>query len=104
MKNLILLAFLSLFSAMLLCGCGQASRKLTSADLKAFDGAGADLKQSWARAQAAAATNDYVVAILTLRSMLHQDLSKQQLGAVQNALANYDAKLMKAVDRGDPAA
>ena len=92
------------FSALLLCGCGQGGRKLTSADIKAFEGASPELKQNWAQAQGAAGTNDYVVAILTLRSMLHQNLSKEQLEAVQNALSTYDAKLMKAADRGDPAA
>jgi hypothetical protein len=90
--------------AALLFGCGQSSSKLTSADLKTFDGATPQLKQNWAQAQAAAATNDYVQAIVTLRSMLSANLSKEQIEAVHNALSACDAKLMKAVNRGDAAA
>jgi hypothetical protein len=89
---------------LLIAGCGPGGRKLTSADAKAFDGASPELKERWAKAQAAAATNDYVGSILTLRSMLSAGLSKPQIDAVQDALASYDAKLMKAVDKGDPAA
>ena len=93
-----------MWCAALLFGCGQSSSKLTSADLKTFDGATPQLKQNWAQAQAAGATNDYVQAIVTLRSMLSANLSKEQIEAVQNALSACDAKLMKAVNRGDAAA
>ena len=104
MKNLISFLLLAVSSALLLCGCGQASPKLTSANKKAFDGATPELQQRWAQDQAAGATNDYVQAIVTLRSMLSRGLSKEQIEAVQNALSSYDAKMMKAVDRGDAAA
>ena len=103
MKSLLLLAVPVPLLLVLVCSCSPGGRKLTSADLKAFDGATPELKQSWTRSQATAATNDYVSAILTLRAMLHQNLSKEQLDAVQNALAAYDKKLMKAANRGDAA-
>ena len=99
-----LLACFAMFSAVVLCGCGQGSRKLTAADLKAFEGASPELKQSWAQAQSSSATNDYVLAILTLRSMLSRNLSKEQMDAVQHAIITCDGKLMKAADRGDVAA
>ena len=72
--------------------------------MKAFDGATPELQQKWARAHASGATNDYVQCILILRSMLSPSLSKDQIEAVQNALSAYDAKMMKAVSRGDPEA
>jgi hypothetical protein len=85
-------------------GCGQSGTQLTSADLGAFDSATSEMKQRWSSAQAAAATNDYVGSILTLRSMLSPSLSKEQIQAVQKALSSVDSKLMKAVERGDPVA
>ena len=104
MKNRILFSTWAILSAVLLGACGQGNPKLTSADTKAFDSATPQLKQKWAQAQAAAATNDYVQAIVTLRAMLLRDLSKEQVQAVKDALSAFDAKMMKAVDRGDPAA
>src|SRR2546422_120065 len=104
MKRLVLSAAIGAFSVALLCGCGRSASKMTSADMKAFNGATPELTQSWAAAQAAAGTNDYLFAILTLRSILRQNLSAAQLEAVQNAIQTYDAKLMKAADRGDATA
>jgi hypothetical protein len=103
-NRFVLFAPIALFSIVLVNGCGPGGRKLTSADAKAFDNASPELKERWAKAQASIATNDYVGSIVTLRSMLSAGLSKPQIDAVQDALASYDAKLMKAVDHGDPAA
>jgi hypothetical protein len=99
MKNLILISSVSLFCA-LLFGCGKGP-KLTAADQKAFANAAPEIKQSWAQAQAAAATNDYVLAMVTLRSMLGPALSVEQIEAVQNAIRTYDAKLVNAASHGD---
>ena len=93
-----------MLSAALFCGCGRGGPKASSADQKAFDGASPELRELWVQAQAAAATNDYVVAIMTLRSMLPRNLSEGQMAAVQNALGNCDSKLTRAASRGDPAA
>ncbi len=103
-NRLTLLSLVAVFSCAVLLGCGRGRGKLTAADMRAFDGAAPGIKQSWAQAQAAAETNDYVQAILTLRLLLRQDLTQQQVDAVRNALISDDAKLMRAVDRGDPAA
>jgi hypothetical protein len=85
----------------LFCGCGRSGTELTEADARAFDGAPTELKQYWAQANAAAATNDYVQAIFTLRSLLRQSLTAEQLAAVQKALEAFDAQMMEAVARGD---
>jgi len=104
LKSFILFASLAVFFATLLCGYGQGTARLTPADLTAFDGAAPELIESWVQAQAAAGTNDYVRAILTLRSMMPRNLSGEQMKAVQNAIGACDAKLMKAANRGDSAA
>ena len=87
-----------------LCGCGEGQPKVTSADLKAFDGAAPELKQAWAEAHAAAATNNYGAAVMKLRSMLPHDLSVPQVETIQNAMRAYNLKLLAEADKGDPAA
>jgi hypothetical protein len=105
MKLLRLFASLQLLAlALLLSGCGPGAPKVTTADNKAFETASPELKQDWAQSQAAAGTNNYTVALVTLRSMLAQNLSIEQIEAVQNAMRACNAKLMKAVENGDPAA
>ncbi len=104
LKTLILFSSLAVLSAALLCGCGKGSSGGDSADQKAFDSASPELKELWAQSQAAAGTNDFVAAVMPLRSMLTRNLSEQQMQAVQTALGNLDAKLMRAASRGDPAA
>lgn len=88
----------------ILAGCGEKAPKVTATDAKAFEGADPELKVSWDRARASGATNDYVGAILTLRSLLPRNLSPAQRTAVENAMGQYDGQMMKAVNRGDPAA
>ena len=88
----------------LVSGCGPGAPKVTSADMKTFETAPRELQETWARANAAGQTNDYVLAILTLRSLLTQKLSVDQVEAVQNAIRAYNVKLMAAADRGDAAA
>ncbi len=90
--------------AAFLTGCGPAAPKVTSADMQAFQSATPELKQAWTRAHAAAATNDYGLAIVTLRSMIPQNLTVEQVEAVQNSMRAYNVKLMTAADRGDAAA
>ncbi len=100
MKQLILITSVSLLFTALFVGCGK-SAKLAAADQKAFANAPPEVKQPWDLAQAAAATNDYVQAIVTLRSMLNPTLSVSQIEAVQNAIRTYDAKLVSAASHGD---
>jgi hypothetical protein len=104
MKSPVRSSLITLLAAALLCGCSEGSPKVTSADTKAFAAAAPELKQNWADARAAANTNDYASAILTLRSMLAQNLSVEQVVAVQNAMRTYSVKLMTAADRGDASA
>ena len=99
-----LYASLAAVSTALFSGCGPGSPKVSPTDLKAFDSASPELKERWMQAQAAGGTNDYVQAILALRSLMPLNLSSDQRKAVENAISACDAKMMKAVERGDPAA
>ena len=87
----------------ILFGCSQKAR-LNESDLKVFDGASPDLKQCWQTACAAAATNGYVETIVRLRVLMGENLSAAQRAGVEKAMTDIDARLMKAVNRGDPSA
>ncbi len=104
MKGLLLGLVAGACAALLVCGCGEGAPKVSSSDMKTFEGAAPELKQAWVEAHAAAATNNYGSAIMKLRSMLPQNLSVEQVEAVQNALRAYNMKLLTAADRGDAAA
>ncbi len=98
--NTLFVCFSAILVATLLAGCSKGN-KLSSADQNAFASATPELKQSWADAQAAAAANDHVKAILTLRAMINPALSPGQITAIHNALEASDAVLMKAASHGD---
>ncbi len=104
MRLFVLLFCIALPAGTFLTGCGPSAPKVTSEDMKAFEAAPRELKETWSRAHAAAKTNDYASAILTLRSLLAQKLSVEQIEAVQDAIRAYNVKLVTAADRGDVAA
>ena len=89
-----------LLLALIAAGCSKGT-KLSSADQKAFASAAPEVKQSWMLAQAAAGTNDLVTAIVTLRSLLGQNLTVEQVEAAQNAMRMYSTKLMTDASHGD---
>ncbi len=89
-----------LLLALVVAGCGKGT-KLSSEDQKAFATAAPEVKQSWMLAQAAAGTNDLVLAITTLRSLLGQNLTVEQVEAAQNAVRTYSTKLMTDASHGD---
>ena len=100
LPNALVLCFSAIVVATVFAGCSKGN-KLSSADQSAFASATPELKQSWADAQAAAAANDHVKAILTLRAMINPALSPEQITAVHNAIEASDAVLMKAASHGD---
>jgi hypothetical protein len=95
--------FVAAFLAALLCGCGKSSPKV-EVNAKAFDAAAPEIKQVWDQAMAAASSNDFGSAILTLRLMSRQPLLPDQGKAVYEAIVYYQSKLKEAAKQGDPAA
>jgi hypothetical protein len=103
MTSLFARLFVAAFLAALLCGCGKNVPK-AAVDPKAFDAAAPEIKQVWDQALAAAASNDFASAILTLRLMSRQPLSPEQGKAAHDAIIFYVTKLREAAKSGDPAA
>ena len=89
---------------LLATGCGQSSAKLTTEQSKAFDSAPAEVKQTWEKALAADKANDYVTAAASLDSLKKMILSDQQSKALEVEREAFGQRLMKAVDKNDPAA
>lgn len=104
MPKSFLLSLTAALATGLLSGCGDSSAKVSSADLKAFDSAPAEVKLAWTTALAASETNGYVLAVSTLRGLAGAGLPLEQLEAVQNAIRAVNTKLTEAVGRGDAAA
>jgi outer membrane lipoprotein-sorting protein len=72
MRKSFLLSLTAALATGLLSGCGDSSAKVSSADLKAFDSAPAEVKLAWTTALAASETNGYVLAVSTLRGLAGQ--------------------------------
>jgi hypothetical protein len=83
-------------------GCGgDDAAKVTAANLKAFESASAEVKQTWQTALAASQTNGYVAAITSLRDLAGKDLTLEQVEAVQSAMRAINTKLTDAVASGN---
>lgn len=101
MKLRLSFATLTVLLPLLLGGCGESAPKLQKADLAAFDSAPPAVRQDWQKALSAAKTNNHLLAITTLRSLLQGELSVEQIEAVQNALRVSNMAVVQSADRGD---
>lgn len=102
--NLALLVAGLASAALLVGGCGQKTATITSAQSSAFDSAPPDVKQAWDKALAADKANDYVTAAASLDSLQKMILSDQQTQALSAERDAFNTRLMKALDKNDPAA
>lgn len=95
----------ALLGMLLLCaGCGDKTPRINGDQVKAFDGAPAEVKQVWEKALAADKANDYVTAAVALDNLNKMTLSEQQVQALNVEREAFGLRLMKAVDKNDPAA
>jgi hypothetical protein len=111
MKNIIskitrhVLPAAGLAGALLLAaGCGQKTAQLTADQNKAFDSAPPEVKQAWEKVLAADKSNDYVTAVASLDGLKKMILSDEQSKALEAERDAFGQRLMKAVDKNDPAA
>ena len=86
------------------CGGKTGAAKLSSAELKSFDSAPAELKQTWSNALEAAKSNDYVAGQTLFMKLLSEELTPQQRDAVSKASTDLNARLYAAFEKGDPGA
>jgi hypothetical protein len=92
------------FALILTAGCGPKAPALSSSDLKAFDSAPPEVKQTWEKALAADKANDYVTAQSLLDSLGKMQLSAEQSNAVVAESGTFSARLWQAAEKNDPAA
>lgn len=98
-----LLAGLS-FALLLCAGCGPKTPKLTSDEMKAFESAPAEVKQTWEKALAADKANDYVNAQNLLDSLQQMPLNEAQSNALTSENAAFSYRVLQAAEKNDPAA
>lgn len=85
-------------------GCGSGAPKVSAEQNQAFDSAPSEVKQTWDKALAADKANDYVTAAAALDSLKTMTLSDPQKQALDAERDAFNARLMKAVEKNEPAA
>jgi hypothetical protein len=95
------IALCSLTALMLAIGCEKPPSQRIP---EPFEGAPAEVKQSWERALAADQANDYVTAMAALDQLQKMKLSDRQEQALAAERSGFSERLLKAVMRHDPAA
>jgi hypothetical protein len=92
------------FALLLSAGCAPKAPTLSSSDMKAFDSASADVKQTWEKALAADKANDYLNAQNLLDSLAKMPLSADQSNALVVESGTFGARLWQAAEKNDPVA
>jgi hypothetical protein len=92
-------------SALLLfSGCGNNGHSLSKQDLAAFKDAAAEVRQVWEQGLKSDRANDYLTAGNSYRSLLTNNITAEQLVAVQTALGSLNDRMNEAAAKGDEAA
>ena len=99
-------AYLSLLGllAVTSIGCHKDPGAVAAQNTSLFQSADPQVKLAWDTAQAAAATNGYVVAITSLRKLRQGNLSPEQLKAVDQTLTSLNERMYTASNKSDAAA
>lgn len=103
--RLLLLHLLCAAALVFLSGCGGSSPKLTAQDQQAFNSASPELKKAWGDASAFDKAGKFAEAGAIYFGLLQQqNLTADQLRAVQTAMASMNARMYEAASKGDAAA
>lgn len=101
-KSLHLVGLLA--AVLIFAGCGDSGFTLTKQERAAFNSATPEVKQLWEDALKADKANDYLTAGEKFRALLTNNISADQLVAVQTALGAFNIRLNDAAAKGDAAA
>ena len=93
-----------MFTVLLLSGCGDSGYELSKQDLAAFKDAKPEAKKAWEDGLKADRANDYALASTSYRSLLSQEITPEQLMAVQTALGGLNLRMNEAAAKGNEAA
>lgn len=88
----------------ILCGCGNDSYSLSAKDKAAFKDATAEMKRAWEDGLKADKSNNYLAGNTNFCFLLSQNLTAEQLIAVQSALGGLNLRMNEAAAKGDDAA
>jgi hypothetical protein len=104
MKRIVTLAGYFVCALLLLGGCGDNGYKLTGKEKAAFKDSTPEMRQLWENGLKADSANDYLTASTNFRSLLNQQITPEQLLAVQTALGNLNNRMNDAAAKGDVSA
>jgi hypothetical protein len=103
MKTMVLTIATALAGCFLLAGCGKSPATVVDAQAKFFQGS-PELKTNWDQAVAGFNARDYAGAIRPLMVLKAQNLTPEQLAAVDKAMAVVMETMYTAASKGDAAA
>lgn len=102
-KHLLWLFSVCGVALLVVSGCSKSAAPDPGQPANAFQSATIQNQADWGLALEAAKTNDFVVAMLTLRKLQGQaDLTPEQRAAVSGKMTEVNDQLAAAVQKGDP--
>ena len=105
MKRLVWLFSLLAVINFALMGCSKSGVSVASSNAKLFQSADADTKAKWDKAMEFVKADDYVGAMLTLRTVYVQtNLTPEQKKAIEETQKAVSDKMYDAANKGDPKA
>jgi ABC-type glycerol-3-phosphate transport system substrate-binding protein len=104
-RTLLFLLAVSVLAGFAGAGCSRSKSPGVSSDqAKVFDSASDDIKQTWEKAQAADATNNYVDTLNALNQLKQIQLSDAQRDVLNKKFDDFDQRLWSAAAKNDPSA
>jgi hypothetical protein len=87
-------------TCILLSACGNNDYRLSAKDMAAFKDATPEMKLEWEKGLKADKANDYLAASTNFRSLLSQNITPDQLVALQTALGGLNERMNNAAAKG----
>lgn len=92
-------------AGLVLVACGKSAGSVAAGKARLFASAPAETKGKWDIAAAAATTNDFALAIVTLQQLQTQtNLTAEQRQAVDQTATAVSDQMYDAANKGDPKA
>jgi len=92
-----------IIAGLLFTGCNKAP-SLSSQEKALFESSSPEIKQLFETALTADKANNYLSACTNYQALLHQNLSVDQVMAMQTAMSSLTQRIYDAAAKGDPGA
>jgi hypothetical protein len=94
----------AILAGIFIAGCGNATPKLSAQEQALFESSTPEIKQLFETALAADKAGNYLSACTNYQALLHQQLSVDQVMAMQTAMSSLTQRIYDADAKGDAGA